>query len=476
MDMLKVKGQSVVDGQGGRVRLRGFGVGGWMNSENFINGYPGFESGLRRALAEELGAGKAAFLWERMLDNFLTESDIVLMKELGCTVVRLPFNYRHFESDAEPGKWLEPGFQRLDQVIGWCRKHGLYVILDMHAVPGWQDPDWHSDHYGRLTLVWSHRQFQDRFVALWEEFARRYRGNPVVAGYNVMNEPVTGVPYGFFGYPYRPDWEPLNRLNRRVVEAIRRIDAEHIIYLEGDKFSTLFAGLDAPFADNLVYSSHNYLRACLGIGQYPGQFVGAFWDRQKMKADFDQQEGTVYCRKHNVPLWVGEFGAALDGAPAEAAYRLQALDDQLSVFEDAGVDWTIWTWKDMGMMGLATVDPESDYVRAVAPVLRAKRDLATDCWVLNQPRTPAQDKAAELADMILSRLPETGVDRNLFRFYVEQSLLGNFVGTFMHPVFARCFKCMDEAAIERAMHSFALSRCRINEPLRQVLQRHLANP
>ena len=33
---------------------------------------------------------------------------------------------------------------------------------------------------------------------LWEELARRYRGNPAVAGYNVMNEPVTGVPRGRF--------------------------------------------------------------------------------------------------------------------------------------------------------------------------------------------------------------------------------------------------------------------------------------
>ena len=61
--------------------------------------------------------------------------------------------------------------------------------------------------YGRITLIWHHPHFQDRFVALWEEFARRYKGNPVIAGYNVMNEPVTGAPYGFFGYPYKPDWE-----------------------------------------------------------------------------------------------------------------------------------------------------------------------------------------------------------------------------------------------------------------------------
>jgi len=476
VEILEVKGTAIADAQGQHVRLRGFGVGGWMNSENFINGYPGFESGLRAALADELGKSKAKFLWDRLLDYFLAEDDIKLMKQLGCTVVRLPLNYRHFETDEQPGAWLEAGFARLDKAIGWCRKHGLYAILDMHAVPGWQDPDWHSDHYGRLTLIWSRRQFQDRFVALWEEFARRYKDEAVIAGYNIMNEPVTGVPYGFFGYPYEPNWDALNRLNRRTVAAIRKIDPGHIIFLEGDKFSVLFSGLDAPFADNLVYSSHNYVRPCLGIGPYPGEFLGAHWDRAKMESHFEEQEGTRFCRQHGVPLWVGEFGGAFDGPAAETAFRLKALDDQLSVFEEAGVDWTIWTWKDMGMMGLATVDPESEYGRAVAPILAAKRQLGTDCWVSNQPQSPVQEQAARLADMVLARLPETGVDRQLFRFYVQQSLLSNFVGAFMHPVFARCFKGMTEAQIDRTMQSLALARCRINEGLKKILVRHLSHP
>ena len=476
MEMLKVKGTGIVDARGVQVRLCGFGVGGWMNSENFINGYPGFESGLRAALAEELGRSQAEFLWNRMLDHFLAEDDIRLMKELGCTVVRLPLNYRHFETDEQPGVWLEKGFNRLNQALAWCRKHELYAILDMHAVPGWQDPDWHSDHYGHLALIWSHRQFQDRFVTLWEEFARRYKDESAIAGYNIMNEPVTGVPYGFFGFPYNPDWDAMNRLNRRTVEAIRRIDADHIIFLEGDKFSALFSGMDAPSAENLVYSSHNYVKPCLGIGPYPGEFSDVHWNRNHMKTDFERQEGTTFCNKHGVPLWVGEFGAALDGNKAEVPYRLKALDDQLSVFEEAGVDWTIWTWKDMGMMGLAFVDPESDYVRAVAPVLAAKREIGTDTWVKNQPQTAIQKQASVLADSILARLPETGVDRNLFRFYVCQSLLANFTGAFLHPLYARCFRGMTEAQIDRTMQSFALANCSINEGLKKVLAKHLAQP
>jgi hypothetical protein len=471
--MLRVDRDRVVNGQGREVRLRGFGVGGWMNSENFINGYPGFESGLRMALADELGAAKAEFLWDRMLDYFLAEPDIAFMKECGATVVRLPLNYRHFESDSAPFQYCEKGFARLHQVIEWCRKHDLYAILDLHAVQGWQDPDWHSDHFGRLTLLWRHPHFQDRFVALWEELARRYQGDPVIAGHNVMNEPVTGAPFGFFGFKYKSDWEVLNRLNRRVVEAIRRIDPEHIIFLEGDHFSILFSGLEPPFADNLVYSSHNYIKPCFGPGKYPGSFLGGIWERAKMRLNFQEQEGTQFCRRHRVPLWVGEFGGAFDGPAEELESRLQALDDQIGVFEENSCHWTIWTYKDVGMMGLVTPAPDSDYMKAVAPILQGKQTLATDGWVANRPRTEAQQKLAEVGELILRSVPDSGVDPERFGFYLEQTALSNYVGAFLHPAWARCFTGMSEVEIDRVMQSFAFSNCRVNQGLKEILHRHL---
>src|SRR5512141_2456186 len=173
------------------------------------------------------------------------------MKECGATVVRLPVNYRHFERDDAPFQYLEKGFGRLEQMVGWCAKHGLYVIIDLHAVQGWQNTDWHCDNPSRQTLFWTQRQFQDRFVALWEEFARRYKGNPVIAGYGVMNEPLKGELIGSLDDNYQPEWDVLNLVYRLVVSAIRSIDPDHIICLEGDQFSVKFSGLDAPFADNL---------------------------------------------------------------------------------------------------------------------------------------------------------------------------------------------------------------------------------
>ena len=60
-----------------------------------------------------------------------------------------------------------------------------------------------------------------------------------------------------------------------------------------------------------------------------------------------------------MPHWVGEFGAVYNGPAREIPDRLRALDDQIDVMEEFGAHWTIWTYKDVGVMGLVTLDPES---------------------------------------------------------------------------------------------------------------------
>ncbi len=138
---LQVKQNQIVNRQGQPVRLKGTCIGGWMNMENFINGYAGTESGIRAALAEVLGPSHAQFFFERWLDYFLAQEDIAFIKSTGANVVRLALNYRHFENDASPFQYDETGFTRLARVVDWCAQYGLYVILDLHAVQGWQNPD-----------------------------------------------------------------------------------------------------------------------------------------------------------------------------------------------------------------------------------------------------------------------------------------------------------------------------------------------
>jgi len=472
--VLQTKNGRIVDEAGREVRLRGVCIGGWMNLENFINGYPGSEHGLRAVMAETLGASKAEFFFERLLDHMLAPADLRFLKGLGATCVRLPFNYRHFESDQKPFEYLERGFERLSRAIDWCEKEGLYAILDLHAVQGWQNPDWHSDNGSRQALLWSTRQYQDRFVALWEELARRFRGQRAVAGYNVINEPVTGTPRGRFFNTYRTNWEPLNALYRRVVGAIRAIDPEHIIFLEGDFYSLRFSGLEAPFAENLVYSSHNYNAGGFGPGAYPGPIGGEQWDARHQTVVFERNEGTQFSRQHGVPLWVGEFGSVYNGRAEEIGDRLRAMDDQLAAFEAGGAHWTAWTYKDVGTMGWVTLRPESEYGQRVARVLELKRQLGTDSWTGWLPAGEMARLVEKAAEQASAALDDPKLPAGEFVAYLKQAALDGFFGGFLQPIYAEAFRGLSENEIDRVLSSFALEQCRQNEGLSAVLRKHMA--
>jgi hypothetical protein len=363
---LRVAGDRIVDETGSTVRLVGFGLGGWMNMENFITGYPGNESGIRRLMREAMGEQAYEAFFAEFLDGFFTDADAALLAELGLNCVRIPVNYRHFEDDAAPFELKESGFARLDRVIDTLARHGLYSIIDLHALPGRQNEHWHSDNPTHVAEFWQHRHFQDRVVHLWEALADRYRDRPEVAGYNPVNEPSdrTG--------------QVLPAFYRRLEQAIRAIDSRHILFLDGNKYSSDFSVFDpADPLPNCVYTAHDY--ALPGIAgdatEYPGTVRGEYVDRAVVEQTFLRR--TAFMRQTGTPIWIGEFGVLF---PREDEWRYQLLRDQLEIYRDHGASWSLWTYKDIGLQGLAYARPDSPYVRHIAPVLAAKARLGVDSW------------------------------------------------------------------------------------------------
>lgn len=486
MNILQTRGKEIIDSKGNKIQLRGTCVGGWMNLENFIDGYPGTEHGIRAAVAKVLGEGKAEFMFDRMLDYFFNEGDIKFIKECGATVVRLPLNYRHFEDDKEPFKYKEEGFMRLEQVVAWCEENGLYVILDLHALPGWQNPHWHSDNDRGTSIFWSDGCYQDRTAALWKELARRYKGRGVIAGYNIMNEPCTNNPDGDYPFntneKYSSDWETMNRVYIRLVKEIRDVDPEHIIFLEGDNYSRLFNGLEAPFARNLVYSSHNYILAGFGPGAYPGKFGSykadlldddGYWDRDRQVKEFKAHQGTQYTEKYDVPLWVGEFGAQYNGPSKEVPDRLRAMDDEISVFEEFGAHWTTWTYKDVGVMGWVTLDPKSAYMKLIAPVQEKKKQLGAENFTGRFVVSPAKKEVSKLASLMEEMVDDSNLDHNSNITCLQLTTLAGYAAGLLQPVYANLFEGMSEEEIDRVMQSFDIRNCKINEGLIKVLKKYM---
>jgi N-acetylglucosamine kinase-like BadF-type ATPase len=180
--------------------------------------------------------------------NFRGE-DYRRIASLGMNVIRLNLAYVLFEDDAHPYQYETEGWSWLDQQIAWARESGVYLILDMHApqggyqAPGYTGPFWEADD-----------TFRRRLKALWQEIARRYRHEPQIAAYGLLNEPCThGRNHLWAAYA------------QELVNAIRAVDAHHLIDVELDVEG------GAPFilqGENLMYDFHFY---------EPWRYAAQFW-------------------------------------------------------------------------------------------------------------------------------------------------------------------------------------------------------
>ncbi len=369
--MLRTKGTQIIDEKGNPTPLRGVCLGTWMMMENMMLGYPGGEQQFRGFMRKHAGKEKADLFFDNLLDAFVQEEDIRFIKEMGCTGIRVPFNYRHFESDNEPFVYNEDGFKHLDRIVELCKKYNVYVILDMHSLPGYQNYSWHSDNITGSTRFYQEPIYQQRMKELWKHIADHYKNEDIVAGYDLINEPVAIGEY---------EVSILNKVYRETTKSIREIDKNHIIFLKGNLWGRSFEGFDAPFDDNLVYSCHFYTGPMGCTVSYP-RFQGiantesftnqvspqnrGFFNLVSSRSMLEQQMDArdEFAVKNNVPCWVGEFCLS-EGNPLFKEDGMRLLEDQLKIFNERGHSWSYWSYKSI-LGGLVHPTDDSKWMNFV---------------------------------------------------------------------------------------------------------------
>jgi len=445
-----------VDEAGRPFHLRGMCLGGWLNTENFINGYPftdhALEAGLRKAIGDEM----AEYYMDRQREYHFRQEDADFLAECGTTAVRIPFNYRLIESDTDPGIYCEAGARWLDRGIEHCKRAGLYAILDLHAAQGWQNPDWHCDNPADVCLLWGDKNYQDRLVGLWGFLAARYKDEPAVAGYEIMNEPTA------------PDMETLNALHERAARRIRQVDGRHMIFFEGNIWGVEFEGFRVP-DENGVAACHIYIGCDFERKTYPNK------DQNPRHIAAKYANRLEFAREAGVPMWCGEWGALHNkhNSPTKAIAegRIRAVDDQASHFESVGHGWAMWTYKDVGVMGLAQMAPGSAYLKRTASLQGLKRAFGTDGWGRTSRLFEKTSAAAAGRFNALLKGARYSGTRERLGFLVRRKI-SDALGLALIEPFAKQFVGMTKPQMDRMMQSWKLESCRINKPLADVLRKH----
>ena len=335
LPFLKTSGQNIVDEAGNTVILKGVNLGGWLMMEGYMFGGRNTpEHDFRNSFEKELGKAALEDFTRSFRDSFIRESDIKIIKSWGANCVRIPFNYRLIEFEERPYSLNEEGLSYLDRAVGWCEKHGIYCILDLHAAPGAQNDAWHSDSYGKQELFLNETN-KDRYLRLWFFLADRYRDRSAIAGYDVLNEPVVGI----------LEENQVKDLYERVTREIRGTDKKHIIFLEGNLWGQRLEFLGRPKDDNTAYSVHMYLPLDFTHNfetelRYPGKAYGIVWNKDKFNVLAKTYDALA--KKARVPLYLGEFGVNARGGNYGEDYWVR---DVLSICKKYDFSWTYWTYK-----------------------------------------------------------------------------------------------------------------------------------
>lgn len=308
--MVHQVGTTLVGTDGKTLRLRGVNLGGWLLWEggDFGKAILLSESTMIERLAQIVGDVAAQDFRNHIYANFITAADFQRIAALGFNSVRLPINAKVLEDDDHPYVYKQAGWDLIDRAVNWGDQYGVYVILDLHSVPGGQSRLSPSDPEHPEEIIWKSEDHKQRTIALWQAIAKRYKDRKSMAGYDLINEPLP------------PKGSDLLDLEQRIVAAIRQVDRQHMIIVESARSSSDFSMFGKPLSGNQMYGFHMY------------NWFGD--DRPKKLAGFK-----ALSLQQNVPLWAGEFG---ENSYDMIATTVVMYDDPAN---EVNGGWSFWAWK-----------------------------------------------------------------------------------------------------------------------------------
>jgi hypothetical protein len=311
------RGDRIVDRATGEpVHLIGFGLGGWLLPEGYMWGIRALDRPwqFEQAIEDLIGPADAAEFWRRYHDHYTTEQDFRAMAAMGVNSVRPALLASKLMPTGQPATppytFSDEGFRFLDSVVAWGTRHGIGVIWDMHGAPGAQNAENISDSDGQARLWTERAVYWPRLRALWRRIAERYAGNPYIIGYDLLNEPLLRRYEGL-------DEADLRELYVQLTAAIREVDPNGLIFVEGDDWAQNFRMLEPIDWDpHLVLAFHSYPPTASAPEL-------ARWDSLRVR--------------YGVPLWHGETG--------EVEAPFDRNREATTFLRSAGVGWSWWTHK-----------------------------------------------------------------------------------------------------------------------------------
>lgn len=255
-----------------------------------------------------------------------------------------------------------PSIEVLDKIISHAGSLGMRIVLDMHCLAPNVDNaagtggKWYTTATpgaaGGTTGAQGEARNEEQWIAAWEFLANRYKNNPIVIGFDLINEPhnctwddnpLTGLPAAIERCAAR-----IQAINPDVLIICEGING-NVTFPNGESWGTSWGAnltgvrtrqIQLTKQNKLVYSPHEYLD--LGGGaQMPWinnpdfpNILNYVWDHLW---GYIAKEGIA-------PIWVGEFGGNFNAGQTKLQQWIAELSDYLN--ED-NMSWAYWAMPGM---------------------------------------------------------------------------------------------------------------------------------
>lgn len=300
-----------------------------VNEEGIVEDYEEiYQEEMDAVLAERFTDEQIETLNDAYFSSYCTDYDFECIKSMGFNTVRLPVYYRSFLTTHDRYRKTDEqlcamnfdditlNFEKLDTFLETAKKYGLRIIVGMHGVMGGQSG---FEHSGTRDIdFWDNDDYVEFMCNLWRAVAKHYKQDradlaSTILAYDLVNEPANRYTIGTDS----EQWKIMDKL----YDAIREVDAEHVISIEGVWY---FCSLPDPAEygwENVLYQYHFYN-----------------WQSESISNQlfYDFMYATLSVTDYDVPKFVGEFNFFDDE---------EAWLEYLNVYDDTGLGWTIWSYK-----------------------------------------------------------------------------------------------------------------------------------
>lgn len=287
-------------------------------------------------------------------DSYITEADVARMAGWGLDHVRVPVDYFIFEHDDAPGVYDESGLKYIDSILGWCKKHGMNMILDLHHAPGFFFGN------GAKNDLFTNRASQERFLNIWRFFSKRYDSQGDNLIFELLNELVWSTA------------EPWNLLWQEAVAEIHKLSPHRRIIVGGNNYNSVneLKNLVVSDDERVIYTFHFY-EPFIFTHQRAGWMEHTRNYTKPVSFPFDPKEHTAYfgelpadyqsrdiigreylahfmhpvfdfVEKTGKTVYCGEYGV-IANADDESAARW--LSDMADLMLSHGIGHAVWSYR-----------------------------------------------------------------------------------------------------------------------------------